>query len=373
MRSGYRPFHGVISLGLIDALRTAGQTVDWASYSAWLDPALANDPEAVDRVPSDLLDLARSCHVLRFEDSISVTEMFLRRHLREVVASLDAAFDPDQVEGIEMWNLKEGHTSSVWRVTVSLMGEQAPVRFALNVARDAAAGEELLASAAILENLDRRSSEIRVAHVLKKAQVPIRLGNESSVPVVAQEWIDDACELGFLKQRHTRGRSLYAIERFVTADNAPGRIDSVLGYRLESNEHDRAIYEIITATLMSSTFDLLRDQVLIPCFEINQGDWIWSRGHAYLVATSSGHKVLRLGEALPYFLFHLPTTYEVVDSEVCAALIRMARTALKDFCARDNTLTLSSWADRSRAVSWQPWQSFEYGGTRATILDSLVN
>jgi len=212
-----------------------------------------------------------------------------------------------------------------------------------------------------------------MARVLMKTRVQIHEGDELNVPVVVQEWIDDAYELGFLRDQHTQQRRLFAIKRFITADDEPGRIVSVLGYRLNPDEHNRIIYEILTATLLCMVFDQDQDRVVIPCFEINEGDWVLSRGHAYLVSASSEHKVLQLGEALPYFLFHLPTRYGVCDSEGCEALLRIAQMALQDFCARGNTLTLSSWADRSRTVSWQPWQDLGCVGDKKAVLDSLID
>jgi hypothetical protein len=370
-RSGYRPFYGIISRGLLNALQAADKPVDWALYNAWLDPALAGDPQAEGRVPNDLLDLARSCRVLRFEESTLVAEGFLRQHLDEVLLSLGVAFSPDQIERVEVWNLKEGHTSSVWRVTVVPAGGEAPVRFALNVARDTAAGKELLASAAILEDVGRRTSELCMARVLVKALVPICEGNQSQVPVVAQEWIDDACELGFLKERRSQRRRLYAIERFVTADDEPGRIDSVQGYRLKPDEHDRVVNEIVTTTLMSSVFDLDRDQVVIPCFEINEGDWAWNGEHAYLVAASSEQKVLRLGEALGYFLFQLAAKYGVHDAEGREALLRVAQQAVQTFCKRRDSLSLAEWIDRANRVAADRWQELNCFADIQVVLDSL--
>jgi hypothetical protein len=370
-RSGYRPFHGIISRGLLNALQAGDTQMAWALYNAWLDPALAGDPQAEGRVPSDLLELARSCRVLRFEESAFVADGFLRRHLDDVFTSLGVAYSPDEVEKIELWNLKEGHTSSVWRVTVVPVGGEAPIRFALNVGRDAAAGEELLASAAILEDVDRRTSEIRIARVLVKALVPIYEGDESQVPVVAQEWIDDACELGFLKERHTQRRRLYAIERFVTAAGEPGRIVSVQGYRLKPDEHDRVVYEILTATLLSSVFDLDRDQVTIPCFEINQGDWVWDGEHAQLVAASAEQEKLRLNEALWCFLFRLSAKYGVRDPEGRKGMLRVARRAVQDFCLRQDTINPATWIDQANQASVEQSQKLEWVGDVKIAVDSM--
>lgn len=353
----------------MSALETTGGSVDWTRFSALLEVALTGDPMAVDKIPKDFLELAQSCKVLRFEESTAAVNNFVRQHLKEVFKCLEAPFGLDQVEQVEIWNIKEGHTASVWKVTVLPIPPGNPIHFVLNVARDVAAGQELLLSASVLQCLKPRILSVNIARVLMKTHVPAFDGIPN-ISVIAQEWIDDAYELGFLEERATGERRLFAIERFLTTPDEPGRIVSVAGHRLDPPEHNRIIFEVLMATLEGATFDHDCDGVTIPSFELNEGDWVLSRGHAHLVPASAGHAELRLGEALGYFLLHLPAKYGVRDPAGRETLICIARRAIQAFCTRGDAVNLADWVDRASRVPVNRWREFEWAGDMADVVDS---
>jgi hypothetical protein len=92
-RWDYRPFHGIVSLGL--RLHPACTPERWRAAAPLLDTAPRT--EALARA-------ARDCGVLSFDESLA--------------AAAHAACEyGEDASVVELWNLKEGHTTSVWRAT----------------------------------------------------------------------------------------------------------------------------------------------------------------------------------------------------------------------------------------------------------------
>jgi hypothetical protein len=320
----YHPFHGIISRGMMQTLNGLHVPVDWTRYSASLDTALAGNDEQASLLPDQLLDIARSCEVLSFADSVSAAEAIVRWHLPDVVSSVDLPFELSQVSAVELWNVKEGHTSSVWKVTLfSDQGENS-ISFALNVARDSEAGKELLDSAAILQEITPRISSAGIARVLFAARISLPKAETASVATVVQEWIEDSYELGYLPDRMTHRHQLFAIDRFLMAPDAHGRIVSVAGRRLESQEQASILSQILMAMLEASRYDPASQQVCFPSFELNEGDWVLSQGRAFLVAVSTKLERMNLNAALEYYLNYLSIQYGVADAQNRSELRRLA-------------------------------------------------
>src|SRR5699024_12505575 len=76
---------------------------------------------------------------------------------------------------IVLWNVKEGHTSSVWKLTIST--EKESEVFAVNVAKDREAGRELRESSIKLRRISVEVPRINCAKVyditaIKEKMVP---------------------------------------------------------------------------------------------------------------------------------------------------------------------------------------------------------
>ena len=160
------------------------------------------------------------------------------------------------------------------------------------------------------------------------------------MPVVAQTWIDGAFELGFVRERRTQRTRLFAIERFLTASDNPGQITAVQGLRLTPEEHHRAIFEITLATLKGSRFDSSQETVDVPCFDINEGDWVWDGRHVHVVGVGEKYETLPWNRAFDHFLNHLPTKYGVDDALGRETLLRAALQAVLSFCGQAGSVTL---------------------------------
>ena len=156
----------------------------------------------------------------------------------------------------------------------------APVRVAVNVARDSVAGAELKRSAAILDEL----AGAPVAAVVARGRSELPGG--ASAVVVAQEWIDSA-ELALLPSRRG-GRRLYAVERWLTADDAPGRIRGAAGHALDDREHVEAAC-CAAEVLLDAARPERDDRIRFPRIAVAHGDWTWVSGRVHVVATACDH------------------------------------------------------------------------------------
>lgn len=343
--SGYRPFHGIISRGMIQALQEAGLRVNWTEVCASLDAALAGREWQFPPLAPRLLELARSCAVLSFEDSMKAALDFVRQQLPNLSEKIKTMpCELENVQTVELWNVKEGHTSSVWKVTLLTAQGQPATSFALNVARDAAAGEELLSSAVTLEVLASRVTSARVSRIYLATRLYALHDQLPGIAAVAQEWIDEAWELGFLKDRTVGCHRLYAIDRFLTAPNDPGRIVSVAGRHLKEHEQEEILLQILLATLEGAVVDAESQRITFPSYELNEGDWVLSQDCACLVAASASWEAVDLQNALEYFSNFLPTKYNVENLQQRVRLQRLAQQAVQSSLERNASMAHLLWA-----------------------------
>jgi hypothetical protein len=316
-----RPFHGIASAGLLPHLPPDGDR-EWARWAPALEPALEGDESALRVVPNGIVAAARSCGWTSFADGARAARSFAERELDSLLAALGAGCGADKVARIELWQVKEGQRSSVWRLSAVPAGGGEPARAALNVARDRVAGEELLRAAARLEQL-RGIAPDRVARVLG-----VDCGGGEPA-VVAQEWIEDARELAFLRIRSDGRIRLHAIDRFVTDEREPGRITGVVGERLGPVEHAAAAYEA-TRLLIGGAEALPRDRVAFPRTDVNRGDWVWTPRGPVVVAVGSRPDRVPAARALDHVLNVWPERHGVSDPGGRRVLRRAAAAAIRD-------------------------------------------
>jgi hypothetical protein len=315
----YRPFHGIASRGMLDRLPTDGQ-VALERWSPLLDAALAGDEFALATVPKDVVEAARACGMLTFAQSAAAAAQFVAHELREVVAP---------ATHVELWNVKEGHTSSVWRLTVD-PPERPTVRLALNVGRDHLASDELERSAAILDEVTASSLAVTVAAVVARGRVTVPGAPGLRPAVVVQEWVEGASELALLPRRGG-GRRLYAVERWVTAEQEPGRIAGAVGHRLTDTEH-KQVAECATRFLLDTVRLAGRAALRFPRIDVEHGDWMWGADGLYVVATAGDEDIVSCADARQHLRSiwtrcHAPADPEVellfdtgTDEALCMAL-----------------------------------------------------
>jgi hypothetical protein len=255
--TGRIPFHGILSRGLLERVRhTQASFASWDEYGHLLH----HEAEA------ELQELARwrrtaaECGVLSFTQSA----LCVRSYVEQYVGANDHC---------EAWNVKEGHTSSVWRV--QLQNGNAKHEFALNVARDHIAGEELERTSEMMVRIAELWPESNLAKVLDI--VMIRLPDVAQpVLVTRNEWIPDSYEIHRLPAPGNELGPLVLVERFLTEESSPSHVRQILGRRLNEAECAQVNRDVDEFLERTARFAVQVD--------INDGDLVWSGQRAIVIA-----------------------------------------------------------------------------------------
>lgn len=245
-RYHHRPFHGIIGRGLLESGACDPQR--WVEIAPDLDHLLCAADGTSAETPDVVVRAARDVGTLTFDQSIDTARAAAERTL------------PVGADRIELWNVKEGHTSSVWSARTP-DGDAV----AINVARDRIAGAELRSSG---EQLLRSATGVPVAAVLDHFVV-------DGTDVLVQRWLKGATEINLALRRGER--VLAAVHRFVTDPADPARIQHLDAIALTVEQHR------IAGAAMGSAVATLGAR----CFEVNDGDWVLHEGRVVLVACSS--------------------------------------------------------------------------------------
>ena len=263
------PFHGIISRGLLNAFEKHVLAFSlWYENAHRLDPNNADtgsDPEPV----ATLRKLATQCGVLSFGQS-ALCAMTFATNLRQDLAS-------EVIDRCEIWNLKEGHTSSVWKV--SLFGLRSPEHvFIVNVARDREAGAELERTSEQMKAIAELHTDINIAKVHDIQKISIGPGALSGVVVTGNEWIENSFEVHTITDKVKEREQYILVERFLTGSkDTPAQITSIQGRRFSEQESARIRTDIDLFMQRAGSSTAVR-------IDINNGDVVWNGEKAVVVA-----------------------------------------------------------------------------------------
>jgi hypothetical protein len=287
--SGVSPFHGVVSRGLLADLNARQNgPAQWAGVSPFLELALVGHPVPDVEHLSYWTQAALRRRVLTYPQGAACAGRFVHTHASDLARrAFGMSCASERLKAAELWSVKEGHTASVWQATVSFHHPAtATLRFAVHVARDADAGAELLATSSQMKRLHTLDPD-GVTEVLAVDNVPLDSGGAPwSVPIVATSWADESNELHVIRDATTGFGRFAAVDRFLCAPDSPGRIQSILGTRLDSAVSDGIWAEILRRTVRYTEFADLAGPVRSTATEINEGDWVWDGHRLRLVALS---------------------------------------------------------------------------------------
>jgi len=256
---GRRPFHGIVSRGLlVRAGEVEGALPGWSDNAHRLDVESAGKLDGPNRAWSRA---AVECGLLSFAQSTACARVFAEQIAVELGFGTGA--------GIALWNVREGHTSSVWHVRI----EGAAAALAVNVARDRIAGEELRRTSKVLKQIGDAWPDANIARVQTIADVQPP-GLAEPVVVTHNEWIAEAFEIHRLPDG-----SLITVERFIADDDAPAYICRIRGRRLSEGECAQVDRDM--AAFLTSGADHAVQ------LDINEGDLVWDGRRAVVVAIRS--------------------------------------------------------------------------------------
>lgn len=255
--TGRIPFHGIISRGLLGRVQqTPEPLAPWEEYSHLLHDEAAVNSKELDRWRRT----AAECSVLSFAQSAACVRIYVERYVTTSARC-------------EVWNVKEGHTSSVWRVRLG--NGTTWQEFAVNVARDRAAGEELERTSETMRRIAESWPEANLAKVFEVTSVQLAAAAEPVV-ITRNEWIRDSHEIHRLPGSGTEPGPLVLVERFVTEDSAPSRIRRLVGRRLDPAECEQVEGDLREFLALTAQYAVQVD--------LNDGDLVWNGQRAFVIA-----------------------------------------------------------------------------------------
>jgi hypothetical protein len=336
------PFHGIISRGLLDATVELGAhgARQWNYVGPLLEdvlncltemrqtPADASSKHAIHGVirqarthmdvlraervgipPDDsaILSWVNACcelGVLTYAQSFAAAARFVRSHLegrarrrwselaKFATGTTVGANAPDQCE---LWSVREGHTSSVWRTETRASGLGQPVVFGLNVARDRDAARELVRTTHEMRRLHALEPTSVLGVLAEEIEEIVTAGGIVSLPVIAVPWIEQARELQMLYDAPQGSGRFVVVERFEPLDaKDPAGRQHARG-RVSTSDETEALWRALLALRLKLTRFNDDGTATTPFFEINEGDLVWVNGHIVAIAVSEPKPALPLG------------------------------------------------------------------------------
>lgn len=261
------PFHGIVSRGLLQLRgEDPGFAELWRKFAHRIDtPSPEDEAELI-----ALRDWARSCCVLTFAQSASCAREHVANYWRSKRLGDGAA--------CELWNIKEGHTSSVWHVAIHGSEDVPAQTFVVNIARDAAASRELEETASRMQLIAQKLPGINMARPLEVARTySINDSGICEIVSTRNEWIPDAHEIHLLHDGVTNMRRYALVERFITRKDVPSCIKSIHGRYFTDGECHKIENDL--ERFMEQASQHVNVQV-----DINDGDLVWNGREAVVVA-----------------------------------------------------------------------------------------
>ncbi len=176
-----------------------------------------------------------------------------------------------EIQRVELRAIAEGHISSIVRATAWCKGEQEPVVFGLNIARDMTdAADELRINTRDLRQWTELDPDSAATVYDSGLGEFLWFGQMSSLPVVAVRWLDAARELHVIRDENVPGRgSFFLINAF---HESGGPLPKLLGIRLDEAVSDMVWAAIVRKRTTLASFDWQAEWVEAPNLELNHGD-----------------------------------------------------------------------------------------------------
>jgi hypothetical protein len=265
------PFHGIISLGLREFFEAEGLDPEiWHKSAHTIGNYVVTD---LDHDLNLIQKQAYICQVLSFASSAVAA----RRYLESYFGNTHA----DQSISCELWNIKEGHTSSVWKVSLKNSLNYVIDEFVLNVARDEAAGTDLKHTSEKMQAISKEFPKVKIAKVFDIGTVEFDYFDKMiKVVVTRNEFIAGASEIHYIPEKKIGlSGQFILVERFLTSENKPAHILSIKGRKFKEEETRKIEKEIgFFRKSVSKTFDTE--------LNINEGDLVWDGHNAVIIAVT---------------------------------------------------------------------------------------
>jgi len=265
------PFHGIISLGLLKFFEAEGLDPEtWYKNAHNIGNYAGIDQ---DHDLNLILEHAFICQVLSFANSAVAVRCYIESYIGNT--------HTDQPIFCELWNIKEGHTSSVWKVSLKSNLNYVIDEFVLNVARDEIAGADLKHTSEKMQAIAKEFPEIKIAEVFDIGTVELDYFDKTiKVVVTRNEFIAGAGEIHCITEKKTGPSGQFIlVERFLTSKDKPAHILSIKGRKFKEGETRKIEKEIgFFRESVSKIFDTE--------LNINEGDLVWDGQNAVIIAVT---------------------------------------------------------------------------------------
>jgi hypothetical protein len=289
LESGFAYF-GIIPRALLGRLEGAGAPLhagSWNEVAPWLEQSAQLGLEEARAARPELsawLEAARSAHVLCVSQSAALCSAF--------AYDLVERMRWGDVQELDLWLIKEGHTASVWRADIQ--GDNQRFAVAINVGRDDEASRELAASYEQLlawhgGDPDHVATPLGIQHCTTPARRQSRGVEAATIGatvVTAHAWVQG-------RELHARPKpgptEAYAVAEFIEIE---GFSPEARTLRL------RAVGRVLEPSEQEQTWDQLLDfhrrhqrvdgqgRILAPGARVNDGDFVRTDGELVAVAAS---------------------------------------------------------------------------------------
>ncbi len=261
------PFHGIVSRGVLMKFAEKGISVDlWHRFAHSL---FQTTVEGISNDELMVRDLVHEAKALSFGQSAYCAQQYIVRYF-DMIHAIDA--------DVELWNIKEGHTSSVWKVTIDSPGLEEC--FILNISRDCEASKDLKETSEKIMTIGDSFPELNMSKVFEITSL-----KDDSLPfepvITKNEWVADSFEVHCRRQKQRGAEEFIFVERFLTDMITPARITSAVG-RIFTKEESSKINSDINFFLSKASSCLGEE----PSLNINEGDVVWNGEKAVVVALS---------------------------------------------------------------------------------------
>lgn len=187
--SAQAPFFGIAPRSLVG--RVAGLEAEtdltWPMVAPLIDAALC--ARSLNTGLTQWLHLCNESQVLSWRASAVACDSTAAALATDIDQRMACGLpDPDEWTSIDCWQVKEGHTSSVWQVAIAFRGGSKREICCVNVARDASAAAELRATSARLQAL-RSEDPDHVARIGVVRTIAVGGPQQLDATVTIGEWI----------------------------------------------------------------------------------------------------------------------------------------------------------------------------------------
>ena len=260
------PFHGIISRGLLN--RFIAKDINAELWHQYARLSFDDNSNVADPISGKLRDEILASKVLSFAQSALCAKKYVEKIWGIKYNNVQT----------ELWNIKEGHTSSVWKASINSEGKKEI--FIVNVARDYDAGIELKETSEKLLIIGNTYPEINLAKVLEISSI-----KDDTLPfevvVTKNDWIENSFEINKRRNRAIGNNELLMVERFLSTLDNPTKITAIVG-RIFTEQETELINDDINKFLTKAASCLNEN----PSLNINDGDVVWDGEKAVVVAIS---------------------------------------------------------------------------------------